>query len=128
MHSFFAASVLLPVGHTIFIGDTSGKVLTIDTRQIEEGKYSFQLLPGGHCVGNKVDYLLAQQGVLNPQGFLSMAGDRASYKQSVSHFTSLDYVPCTVLISIGIGYQGTFIQCAEANDSTYFVTWAFPLL
>ena len=128
---FFAASVLLPIGHTIFIGDTSGKVLTIDAHQIEEGKYLFQLLPGGHCVGNKVDYLQVQQGILNPQGFLSMAGDRAviaSYKQSVSHFKSLDCVPCTVLINIGIGYQETFIQSAEANDNTYFVTWAFPLL
>lgn len=104
--------------------------MAIYTQQIKEGAYSFQLLPSGHGVGNKVQHLLTLQGTLNPEGFLSALGDSVvvnSVRQT--HLRGSDSVPSTVLVSIGIGYQETFTQhtCTQANDNIYFVTWALPL-
>ena len=129
--SLVLASVLLPVGYTIFVGNINGTVLAVDTQQIKEEEYSFQLLPGGHGVGKKVEYLLALQGTLNPEGFLSALGDSVVVNNNrQTHLRGLDSVLSTVLVSIGIGYQETFITqhtCTQANDSVYFVTWALPL-
>ena len=110
-------------------------MLAIDTRQIKEGEYSFQLLPSGQHVGNRVEHLLALDGTLNPEGFLSALGDSVvvtkDRRLSVNHLKGIDSIPSTVLVSIGIGYQETFTQhtCTQANthNSTYFVTWALPL-
>ena len=135
LHSLILASLLVPVGYNVFVGNTNGTVLAIDTRQIKEGEYSFQLLPSGHRVGNRVEHLLALDGTLNPEGFLSVLGDSVvvtkDRRLSVNHLKGIDSIPSTVLVSIGIGYQETFTQhtCTQANthNGTYFVTWALPL-
>jgi len=73
------------------------------------------------------------QGKLNAHGFLSAVGvtpvvnDSGETRPRTSKYyiKRLDSVPCTVLMSIGIGYQDIFSQ--HANDtSTYFMTWALP--
>ena len=106
--------------------------MAIYIQKIEEGKYSSQLLPGGHRLGRKVDYLLTLQGRLNHQGLLSAVGDTKiisnERRPSVCYFKRLDNIPCTVLLSIGVGHQEMFKQCPlhATDDSINFVTWALP--
>ena len=87
-----------------------------------------EVLAGGHH--SKVDFLVALHGKLNSHGFLSGCGitssvieDKQTRPASIYYKRQLDSVPCTVLMSIGVGYQELFRQLI--ND-TYFVTWAVP--
>ena len=125
---FFIATVILSTEHTLYFGDSSGTVHVVDTYSIIQGVYTSEVLPGGHH--SKVDFLVALHGKLNAHGFLSGCGitssvneDKQTRPASIYYKRQLDSVPCTVLMSIGVGYQELFKQLI--ND-TYFVTWAVP--
>jgi len=119
--------VILSAKHALYFGDSSGIVHVVDTYSIMEGTYKSEMLPGGHH--SKVDFLIALHGKLNANGFLSGCGVTSSVNEdkqtrpSSVYYKRLDSVPCTVLMSIGVGYQELFKQLI--ND-TYFVTWAVP--
>lgn len=124
------ASTLLPVNYALYVGDKNGRIRVVDTHQIEKGKYTDELLTGGHH-SREVNFLVAVQGKLNAHGLLSAVGvtpivndDRETRPRSIYHVKRLDTVPCTVLISVGMGYLEIFAQ--NTNDSTYFITWALP--
>ena len=117
----YVASVILPIGNTLCIGDNDGRVCVVDTSQILEGNYSIEMLPGGHFPGRKVDVLMILKGRLNAEGFLSAVGVTAVDEQTIQ---SINSVPCTVLISTGIGLQDSFTQ--YTNNCTCFVSWALP--
>ena len=92
--------------------------------------YKSEVLPGGHH--SKVDFLVVLHGIMNAQGFLSGCGvtstsnviqEDPTRPNSMYYVRGLTSVPCTVLISIGVGYQELFRQLAS---EMYFVTWAVP--
>ena len=123
----FVATVLLPIDNAICIKDDNGRVYIVDTSQISEGKYSIELLPGGHFPRDKdkVDFLIGLRGKLNAAGFLSAIGATSIVEQErLSNMYYVNSVPCTVLMSIGKGFQGSFTQCS--NESTCLICWAFP--
>lgn len=112
------------------MGDKTGRIRIIDTHQITEGKYSDKLSTGGRH-SKEVDCLIAVQGRLNAHGLLSAVGvsavvsdDEQTRPCSKYYVKRLDSVPCTVLMSIGIGYHEAFGR--NTSDSTYFITWTFP--
>jgi len=126
------ATAILSAEHTLYFGDSSGTVHIVDTHSIIQGIYTSEVLPGGHH--SKVDFLVALHGIMNAQGFLSGCGvtstSSASQEEQVRpnsayYVRGLTSVPCTVLMSIGVGYQELFKQLA--NDM-YFVTWVVPSL
>ena len=122
---FCIAAVLLSIDKALCIGDSNGKVYIVDTSQILEGKYSIEELPGGHLTGHKADLLITLKGKVNTEGFLSSVGVTAIDEQTEQY--SMHYVssfPCTVLMSIGIGFQDSFTQ--STNNSTCFITWVLP--
>ena len=128
--SFFIVTVqtLLPVGQALFIGDSSGSVHKIDTYHMMEGKYSFETLCGSHNF--KVDFLVSLHGTVNAHGFLSESHikiDSKETKQSSLYFKrEFQSVPCTLLMSVGVGYQELFTS--NINKDTCFITWAIPRL
>ena len=97
----------------------------VHTHSITDGTYTSEVLPGGHH--SKVDFLVALHGKLNANGFLSGCGVSSlvnTDNQTCMYYKrQLDSVPCTVLMSAGVGYQELFKQLI--ND-TYLVTWAVP--
>ena len=83
------------------------------------------MLPGGHSPGCKVDILMVLKGKLNAEGFLSAVGVTASAVDDQTRQRNMYYVnsvPCTVLISTGIGSQDSFTECT--NNCTCFISWA----
>ena len=117
------ASTFLPVNHALYVGDKHGRIHIIDTRQIVEGKYSDEIIAGGHHA-RKVDFLVAVRGRVNAYGLLSSVGvsavtndDGQTRLRSQYYVQRLDSVPCTVLMSIGTGYCEIFTQ--HTDDSTY---------
>ena len=124
------ASTFLPINNALYVGDKNGRIHIVDTRQVVKGEYSHEMLAGG-CHGKEVNFLAAVQGRLNAFGLVSTVGvsavtddDGQTRPRSMYYVQRLDSVPCTVLISIGMGYREVFMQ--HANESTYFVTWALP--
>ena len=119
-------SVLLPADPTVYIGDIGGNVSMITIKNIREGQYSLVKLPGAHC--SKVDFLVALQGKINTQGFLSSCGvitkEEQTRSNSMYYARQLDSVPCTVLMSIGVGYQEFFTS--HLSGSRCFIKWALP--
>jgi len=129
-HQFFViATVILSAEHALYFGDSNGTVHVVHTHSISDGTYTSERLPGGHH--SKVDFLVALNGMMNTQGFLSRCGVISAVSEdepqvrpnSINYERRLTSVPCTVLVSMGVGYQELFKQ--RAND-TYFVTWAVP--
>ena len=125
---FFIATVILSTEHALYFGDSSGTVHVVNTHSIIQGVYTSEVLPGGHH--SKVDFLVVLHGKLNAHGFLSGCGvtssineDKRPRSASICNNRQLNSVPCTILMSIGVGYQELFKQLI--ND-TYFVTWAVP--
>ena len=98
----------------------------ITIENVTEGQYSLAKLPGAHC--SKVDFLVVLRGKMNAQGFLSSCGvvtkDKQIIPNSVYYSRQLDSVPCTVLMSIGVGYQELFTS--YSSDSSCFIKWALP--
>ena len=98
----------------------------ITNENTREGQYSLVKLPGAHC--SKVDFLVALQGKINTQGFLSSCGvitkEEQTRPNSMYYARQLDSVPCSVLMSIGVGYQEVFTS--YYTDSTCFIKWALP--
>jgi len=125
------ATAILSADHALYFGDSSGTVRVVDTHSILEGlTYTSYVLPGGHH--SKVDFLVALHGTMDAQGFLSGCGvtstssvsqEEQTKPNSIYYVRGLSSVPCTILMSIGVGYQELFRQLA--ND-TYFVTWVVP--
>ena len=114
------ASVILPIANALCIGGNDGRVRVVNTTQLSED--STEVLPGGHFPGHKVDLLVVLKGKLNGEGFLSAVG-----RTSVDEPSGRSYInsaPCTVLISTGIGFCDSFTQ--HTNESTCFISWAFP--
>jgi len=117
--------VLLPIGHALFIGDSSGSVHKIDAHEISEGKYSSETLCGNHNF--KVDFLISLRGAVNAHGFLcgSDASKQEETRRNNSYYVrGLECVPCIVLMSVGVGYQELFTS--NINKDTCFITWAMP--
>ena len=117
---------LLPIGQAVFIGDSSGRVHKINVHHIMEGKYSSETLHGSHNF--KVDFLVSLHGTVNAHGFLSETDvnkdSGESKRSSLYYVRGLESVPCTVLMSIGVGYQELFTS--NINKDTCFITWAIP--
>jgi len=117
---------LLPVGQALLVGDSSGSVHKIDTCHIMEGKYSFQTLHGSHNF--KVDFLVSLHGTVNVHGFLSDSAikkdSEETKRSSLYYVRGFESVPCTLLMSVGVGYQELFT--ANIHKDTCFITWAIP--
>ena len=109
----------------MFTGTKKGIICLVDTKHIMEGQYNFDILPGAHLC--KVDFLITLQGKINAQGFISSGGfitKERTRSNSMYYARQLDSVPCTVLMSIGVGYQELFTS--RYTDSTCFIKWALP--
>jgi len=110
----------------VFTGTKKGIVCLVNTKHIMEGQYNFEILPGAHLC--KVDFLITLQGKINAQGFLSSCGvitkEEQTRPNSMYYARQLDSVPCSVLMSIGVGYQEVFTS--YYTDSTCFIKWALP--
>ena len=97
----------------------------VDTKQISEGNYSIEVLPGGHLPGHKVDILMVLKGMFNAEGFLSAIGITDVDKEArQNNIYCINSIPCNVLMSIGTGFCDSFTQ--HTNNATYFVSWALP--
>ena len=121
----FTVTVLLPIGHSLFIGDSSGSVRKIYMHRITEEIYWCEKLCGKH--NSKVDFLFSLNGAAISHGFLSgsdVSKDEKTKRNSLYYMKGLENVPCTLLISAGVGYQELFTS--NTNEDTCFITWALP--
>jgi len=122
----FIVTVLLASNHAVYAGTKKGLVCVINTDHIMEGQYDFETLPGTHH--GKVESFVVLQGKINPQGFLSSCGvitkEEQTRPDSMYYARQLDSVPCTVLMSIGVGYQELFTS--NMHEKTCFIMWAIP--
>ncbi|XP_065916792.1 leucine-rich repeat serine/threonine-protein kinase 1-like isoform X1 [Dysidea avara] len=124
-HLHSPASIILPLGATLYVTDTIGSVYSFNLNEAisDSANYHCSLLLCHHQSA-LLNNLFVLHGRMNTKGFLTNIG-------SVSKLTDDNslrpHVCCDVLLGMGAGYQDLFKYNNDISDQNlYFIIWVLP--